>query len=82
MYFKDKEEYNVVGFTGSQQIPDISGKKYPAGLAGDLYLEGIPVYAEEELPRLIKELNVDDRVFSYSDVLYRWWSISTIDGEC
>ncbi len=71
MYFEDNEEYNVVGFTGSQQIPGITEKKYPAELAGDLYPEGIPIYAEEELPRLIKELNVDDCVFSYSDVSYQ-----------
>ncbi len=71
VYFKNNEEYNVVGFTSSQQIPGIAGKKYPAELAGDLYPEGIPIYAEEELPRLIKELNVDDCVFSYSDVSYQ-----------
>jgi len=71
MYFRDNEEYNVVGFTGSQQIPGISDKKYPAELAGDLYPKGIPVYAEEELPQLIKELNVDVCVFSYSDVSYQ-----------
>ena len=70
MYFKNNEEYNVVGFTATQ-IPGISGKKYPAELAGDLYPEGIPIYAEEELPRLIKELKVDDCIFSYSDVSYR-----------
>jgi len=69
-YFRDKEEYNVVGFTAAQ-IPDIAGRKYPAELAGKLYPEGIPIYAEEELPRLIKELNVDDCVFSYSDVPYQ-----------
>ncbi len=71
VYFKNNEEYNVVGFTGSQQIPGIAGKKYPAELAGGLYPGGIPIYAEEELPRLIKELNVDDCVFSYSDVSYQ-----------
>jgi len=71
VYFRDNEEYNVVGFTGSQQIPGISDKKYPAELAGDLYPKGIPVYAEEELPQLIKELNVDVCVFSYSDVSYQ-----------
>ena len=70
-FFRDNEEYNVVGFTGSQQVPGISGKKYPAELAGDLYPAGIPIYAEKELPRLIKELNVDDCIFSYSDVSYQ-----------
>ncbi len=71
MCFKDNEDYNVVGFTGSLQILGITEKKYPAELAGSLYPEGIPIYAEEELPRLIKELNVDDCVFSYSDVSYQ-----------
>ncbi len=71
VYFRDNEEYNVVGFTGSQQIPGITGKKYPAELAGDLYPEGIRIYAEEELPWLIKELNVDICIFSYSDVSYQ-----------
>ena len=70
-YFKDNDEYNVVGFTGSQQVPGISGRKYPAELAGGLYTEGIPIYAEEELPRLIKDLNVDCCVFSYSDATYQ-----------
>ncbi len=71
MYFKGNEGYNVVGFTGSQQVPDIFGKKYPAELAGGLYPEGISIYSEEDLPRLIKELNVDDCVFAYSDVSYQ-----------
>ena len=61
--------YNVVAFTAAQ-IPDIDGRKYPAGLAGDLYPEGIPIYVEAELPKLIKDLKVDDCVFSYSDVPY------------
>jgi len=71
MYFRDNEEYNVVGFTGSHQVPGISGRPYPAELAGNLYPEGIPIYAEEQLPQLIKELNVDACVFSYSDVSYQ-----------
>jgi predicted GTPase len=70
-YFKGNKGYNVVGFTGSQQVPDIFGKKYPAELAGDLYPEGISIYSEEDLPRLIKELNVNDCVFAYSDVSYQ-----------
>lgn len=27
-YFKDNEEYDVVGFTAAQ-VPDISGRRYP-----------------------------------------------------
>lgn len=69
-YFRGNEAYNVVAFTAAQ-IPDIDGRKYPAELAGDLYPEGISIYAQEELPRLIKDLKVDDCVFSYSDVPYQ-----------
>ncbi len=69
-YFRDNGDYNVVAFTAAQ-IPDIEGRKYPAELAGSLYPEGIPIYAEEELPRLIKEMEVDDCVFSYSDLPYQ-----------
>ncbi|HNT40717.1 MAG: hypothetical protein KBB29_07095 [Bacteroidales bacterium] len=69
-FFRNKEEYNVVAFTAAQ-IPDIDGRKYPAELAGKLYPNGIPIVSEEELPRLIKEKNVHDCVFSYSDVKYQ-----------
>lgn len=68
-YYRGKKAYNVVAFTAAQ-IPDIDGRKYPAELAGDLYPEGIPIHAQEELPSLIKELEVDECVFSYSDVHY------------
>jgi predicted GTPase len=69
-YFRGNEDYNVVAYTAAQ-IPDIDGRKYPAELAGDLYPDGIPIYAEEDLPKLIKDLKVDDCVFSYSDVPYQ-----------
>jgi len=68
-YFRGNEAYNVVAFTAAQ-IPDIDGRKYPSQLAGSLYPDGIPIYAEEELPALIDKLNVDECVFSYSDVPY------------
>jgi len=68
-YFRGNEAYNVVAFTAAQ-IPDIDDRKYPAELAGELYPDGIPIVAEEKLPELIKEKNVDDCVFSYSDVPY------------
>ncbi len=69
-YFRDNELYNVVAFTAAQ-IPDIDGRKYPAGLAGKLYPDGIPIYSESDLPRLIKEMKVTDCVFAYSDVPYQ-----------
>ncbi|HPF94565.1 MAG TPA: hypothetical protein PLV65_11515, partial [Tenuifilaceae bacterium] len=69
-FFRDNEQYNVVAFTAAQ-IPDIDGRKYPAELAGKLYPAGIPIVAEEELVTLIKEKNVHECVFSYSDVNYQ-----------
>ena len=69
VYFRDNEAYEVVAFTATQ-IPDIEGRVYPPVLAGKLYPQGIPIHAEEELPRLIKEHNVQQVVFAYSDVPY------------
>ncbi len=69
-YYRGNEAYNVVAYTAAQ-IPDIEGRKYPAELAGELYPEGIPIFAEEDLPRLIKELEADECTFSYSDVSYQ-----------
>ena len=69
-YYRNNDAYNVVAFTAAQ-IPDIEGRKYPAELAGSLYPQGIPIYAEEDLSKLIKELEVDDCVFAYSDVPYQ-----------
>ena len=68
--FRDNEYYNVVAFTAAQ-IPDIDGRKYPKELAGKLYPDGIPIFAEENLPDLIKKYKVNDCVFSYSDVTYQ-----------
>jgi predicted GTPase len=68
--YRDNEYYNVVAFTAAQ-IPDIAGRKYPKELAGKLYPKGIPIYAEENLPELIKKLKADYCVFSYSDVTYQ-----------
>ncbi len=68
-FFKHNDNYNVVAFTATQ-IPDIDGRRYPAGLAGEDYPNGIPIYPEEDLHILIKRFNVQDCIFSYSDVSY------------
>lgn len=68
-YYRGNENYNVVAFTAAQ-IPDIDGRKYPTELAGKLYPDGIPIYEESDLAKLIKKLKVNDGVFSYSDVTY------------
>ncbi len=67
--FRDDPEVEVVAFTATQ-IPGIEGRTYPPSLAGPRYPRGIPILAEEELPRLIAEGRVDEVVFAYSDVSY------------
>ena len=69
--FRGKKKYEVVAFTATQ-IPNIHGRRYPAKLAGALYPKGIPIYAEEELPRLITKHAIDEVVFSYSDVSFNY----------
>ena len=71
VYFRDKEEYNVVAFTATQ-IPNIEGRIYPSELAGKLYPEGIKIYEESRLEELIKKFNVNEVVFSYSDVPFEY----------
>ncbi len=66
-YYRDNEEFEVVGFTATQ-IPNIDDRTYPASLAGKLYPEGIPIYPEENLEQLIKDLKVDQAVIAYSDL--------------
>lgn len=65
--FRDNPQYEVIAFTATQ-IPNIEGRRYPPELAGALYPEGLPIYPEEELERLIEEYEIDQVVFSYSDV--------------
>jgi predicted GTPase len=69
--FRDDPSFEVVAFTAAQ-IPFIQNRVYPKELAGTLYPDGIPVYPEEELPRLIEEKNIDEVVFSYSDVSHNY----------
>ncbi len=71
VYFRDNQAYEVVAFTATQ-IPDIEGRNYPPELAGDLYPQGIPIYAEEQLLALIAEHAVDEVVFAYSDVPHEY----------
>ena len=68
-FYRNNSAYKVLAFTAAQ-IPDIAGRKYPAALSGDLYPDGIPIYDQNDLERLIKELDADACVFAYSDVPY------------
>ncbi len=69
VFFRNNPQFDVVGFTATQ-IPDIEGRLYPPELAGELYPEGIPIYAEDDLETLIREKDVDLVVFAYSDVTH------------
>ena len=69
--YRHNPDYDVVAFTATQ-IPNIDDRTYPPELSGDLYPDGIPIHDEAELTNLIKELNVDDVVFSYSDVPHEY----------
>jgi predicted GTPase len=65
--YRDDRAAEVVAFTATQ-IPGIAGRRYPAGLAGPLYPDGIPIVDESELERLCRQHSVDTLVFAYSDV--------------
>jgi predicted GTPase len=71
VYFRNNDVYEVVAFTATQ-IPGIEGRTYPPELAGPNYPKGILIYSEEELPKLIKEHDVDQVIFAYSDVSYEY----------
>lgn len=66
-YYKDNPYYEVVAFTQTQ-IPDIEKRSFPKQLAGKLYKKNIPFYPEEKLSELIKKLDIDEVVLSYSDL--------------
>lgn len=67
VFFRDDDRFEVVAFTAAQ-IPDIEGRVYPPELSGALYPDGVPIFGEERLEELVKEHEVDEVWFSYSDV--------------
>jgi predicted GTPase len=69
LVYRDRAEYEVVAFTATQ-IPNIDGRVYPAELAGALYPDGIPIVPEADLERIVREREVDEVVFAYSDVTH------------
>ncbi|HSD48586.1 MAG TPA: cyclic 2,3-diphosphoglycerate synthase [Actinomycetota bacterium] len=69
--YRALEAYEVVAFTATQ-IPFINDRTYPASLAGARYPDGIRIHDESELTDLIRDLEVDDVVFSYSDVSHEY----------
>jgi predicted GTPase len=71
VFFRDNPDYEVIALTATQ-IPNIEGRKYPAALAGKLYPNGIPIYPESDLEKLIKENSIDQVIFAYSDVMHEY----------
>src|SRR5215218_7439754 len=69
LVYRGRPELEVVAFTATQ-IPNIEGRVYPAELAGDLYPAGIPIRPESALVDLVREQEVDEVVFAYSDVTH------------
>jgi len=69
VFFRGNKDYDVVCFT-AEQIPNISGRKYPKELSGRLYPKGIPIYEEKDLPEIIKKQGIDVVVLAYSDLSY------------
>ena len=69
--YRQNNLYEVVAFTATQ-IPDIEGRNYPSGLSGDLYPNGIPIHDESKLVDLIAEHDVEEVVFSYSDITHEY----------
>jgi predicted GTPase len=71
--FRDNPAARVVAFTATQ-IPHIEDRRYPASIAGARYPDGIPIFPEEDIDRIIADNGVDEVVFAYSDV-----SLSYVD---
>jgi predicted GTPase len=71
VFYRDNADAEVVAFTATQ-IPFINDRRYPPELAGSRYPDGIQIHDESEMPRLVKELGVDEVVFAYSDVAHQY----------
>ena len=69
LVYRDRPDHEVVAFTATQ-IPNIDGRIYPPELAGALYPDGIPILPESALESLVREHEIDEVVFAYSDVTH------------
>ncbi|UCD41741.1 MAG: GTPase [Chloroflexota bacterium] len=71
VFFRGNSDYQVVAFTATQ-IPNIEDRRYPPKLAGPNYPDGINIYPEAELEKIIKDQTVELVVFAYSDVPHEY----------
>ncbi len=67
--YRGRDDVEVVAFTATQ-IPNIDGRVYPSELAGAAYPDGIPIIPESELEQIVREREIDQVVFAYSDVTH------------
>lgn len=65
--FRDDAAYEVAAFTAAQ-IPGIAGRRYPPELSGPHYPNGLPIYPESDLEKLLRDLHIQQAVFAYSDL--------------
>lgn len=65
--FRDQPGCEVMAFTAAQ-IPGIAGRRYPVDLSGPHYPNGIPIYPEDDLEKLLRDLHIEQVVFAYSDL--------------
>src|SRR5512147_2527988 len=68
--YRNDAAVEVVAFTAAQ-IPGIAGRRYPPALAGPLYPAGIPILDESDLDAILKDRDVRQVVFAYSDVTHQ-----------
>lgn len=67
MLYRGDEKTRVIAFTAAQ-IPGIGGRRYPPSLAGPQYPDGIPIVDESELPAILRNKQIDEVLFAYSDL--------------
>src|SRR6266852_2051825 len=58
LVYRNSPDYQGFAFT-AYQMPGIESRIYPPELAVTRYPKGIPIFPEEELPRLIRDLHAD-----------------------
>ncbi|MFB6131923.1 MAG: GTPase [Halanaeroarchaeum sp.] len=71
--FRGDPDREVVAFTQSfeQNIGELAtmpDRAFPASIAGEAYSDGIPIFPESELERLIADRDVEEVVLAYSDL--------------
>ncbi|MCA9017498.1 MAG: hypothetical protein KDA77_19400, partial [Planctomycetaceae bacterium] len=68
-FFRRYPEFHVCAFTATQ-IPFIDQRVFPQSLAGPDYAADIPIFPEEQLPKLIDQFGIDFVFLAYSDLAY------------